>query len=134
MLQYRATSMSVILTAIVSALAKLAEPAVKDAYDEFKSVLRRKASAHEARIAEKVKEVEDKPQAEGRKAVLQEALKDAGLDRDAEVLELAKKILALAGSGEDGVSVTQTITGNENVFSATGDVFHGTGPVRVRKS
>jgi len=118
--------MSVILTAIVAALAKLAEPAVKDAYEELKSVLKRKASAHEPRIAETVKALEDK-QSEPRKAVLQEALEDASLDRDAEVLELAKKILALTGSSEGGVTVTQTVTGNENVFS-------GTGNARVRNS
>jgi hypothetical protein len=115
--------METILAAIVGALAKLAEPAVKDAYDALKGLLVRK-TGDKSRVVKAVEGLEEKPGSEGRKLTLKEDLGDAGLERDDEVLRLARALLEkLGGQGAaGGVAVTQTVTGSGNVFSGTGNV------------
>ncbi|XXY51423.1 hypothetical protein WME91_09795 [Sorangium sp. So ce269] len=114
--------METILAAIVGAVAKLAEPAIKDAYDALKALLRRK-TGDKSRVVKAVENLEEDPGSEGRKLTLKEDLGKAGIDRDEEVLQSARALLEkLGGRAAAGATVTRNVTGSGNVFSGTGNV------------
>ncbi len=111
-----------ILVAVVGALAKLAEPVVKDAYEALKALFKRK-TGDQSLVVKAVENLEADPSSKGRKLTLEEDLAKAGLDRDEEVLRAAQALLEkLGGHAAGGVTVTQTVTGSGNIFSGTGDV------------
>ena len=114
--------MDAILTAIIAALGKLSETVVKDGYEALKAVIRRKFGK-ESDLSDAIDELEQKPTSSGRKVTLKEELEAAKADQDAEVIQAAKalleKIKELPGGQQ---SVHQTVTGNQNIFSATGNV------------
>jgi len=114
--------MDPITAALIAAVAKLAEPAVKDAYQGLKSLISKKLGAqHE--VVRAVDNLEQKPDSTGRQQTLQEEVKGAGLENDAEILAAARslieKIKAQSGGGDH---IQQTVTGNQNIFSGTGDI------------
>ena len=112
--------MDLITPAIVAALGKLAEPAVKDAYEGLKGVLKRKFSAK--KVIPAIEELETTPQSEGRRQVLAEELNACRAEDDSEVataVQLLQQKLRLQDSRQN---VQQTVTGSHNIFSGTGDV------------
>lgn len=115
--------METILAAIMGALTMLAEPAIKDGYDALKALLRRKTGEKSA-VVNAVENLEKDPASKGRRLTLEEDLGKAGLDRDDEVLRLARALLEKLGGSVagSGTTVTQTVTGSENIFSGTGNV------------
>jgi hypothetical protein len=114
--------METILAAIVGALAKLAEPAIKDGYDALKALFRRK-TGEKSPVLKAVENLEEDPGSKGRRLTLEEDLAKAGLERDEEVLRAAQALLEkLGGQMAGAVTVTQTVTGSENIFSGTGNV------------
>ena len=125
--------MELVLTAILGALTKLSDTAVRDAYEGLKGMIRRKFGGDSA-IADAVDGVEKKPDSEARKGVLKEELADGGVDRDPELLAAAKTLIETVQALPDGkaaiqsIRVSQHIRGDRNVVSATGDIHLGTDP------
>jgi histidinol dehydrogenase len=114
--------MDPITTAITAALAHLGASAVKDAYAGLKALLVRKFGA-ESRVAEAVDGVEARPDSEGRKTVLAEELAAARAADDEEIIRAAGALAAaVEAQGGPAVSVQQTVHGDGNVFSGTGNV------------
>gem|GEM_PF-4105467 len=75
-------------------------------------------------MVEAVTAVEDQPASEGRKIVLGEEVAAAGAAEDDEIVRAAAtlKTALEAHAVESTVSVRQTVHGDHNVFSGTGDV------------
>jgi hypothetical protein len=117
--------MDPITAAIVAALTSLAEPAVKDAYQGLKSVIVRKlGTTHE--VVKAVENLEQKPDSTGRRDTLQEEIAAARTVDDTDIAAAARALLEDLKKRPGGSqTVQQTVTGNKNVFSGTGDVHIG---------
>lgn len=120
--------MEPITTAIIAALASLAEPAVKDAYHALKElVVKTLGMDHE--VVRAVSSLEEKPDSEGRRATLNEELAASEAAKDPAIAAATQALLdqlkRLPGSQEN---VRQTVTGNRNIFSGTGDINIGGTP------
>jgi hypothetical protein len=114
--------MDPIATAIAAAVANLGATAVKDAYAGLKALLVRKFGP-ESRVAEAIDGVEAKPESEGRKTVLAEELAASRAGEDEEIVRAANTLAAaVEANGGPAVSVQQTVHGDRNVFSGTGNV------------
>jgi hypothetical protein len=120
--------MDPITAAVVAAVAKLAEPAIRDGYEALKSLIGRKFG-EESRLVAAVDALEAQPASSARRAVLEEEVAAAGAASDPEVLRTVEAVLELARAGSLGQqAVQQTVEGDRNVFSGTGDVtVHVTG-------
>jgi hypothetical protein len=128
------------VTLIVSAIAlgaaagakDVVPQAIKDAYAGFKALVVRKfgGAANAAHVGDAVKQVEDKPESEGRKAVLQEEIEAAKPAIDAELIAKAEALLKQlqdAGQAPAGVSYTATLTGSGAIAQGPGAVAGGAG-------
>lgn len=114
--------MDPVTTAITAALANLGATAVKDAYAGLKELLVRKFGATSG-VAEAVGGVEARPESDARKAVLAEEMVAARAGDDEEIAHAAATLLAAVQKhGSSAVSVQQTVHGDGNVFSGTGNV------------
>jgi hypothetical protein len=112
--------MDPITAAIVAALAKLAEPAVTDAYNALKSAIAHKFGK-EAAVARSVGQLEEKPQSPGRRETLVEEIQASGAAKDPELVSLAASITKLVGSSS-GATVHQQVHGSHNIVAGTGNV------------
>jgi hypothetical protein len=112
--------MDPITATIVAALGKLAEPAIKDAYEKLKEVLKRKFAAK--KVLPAIEELETTPQSEGRRQVLAEELTAIRAEDDSEVAAAVQLLQQKLGFQGNVQNVQQTVTGNENIFSGTGNV------------
>lgn len=92
--------MDPITLAIVSALGKLGENVIKDAYDALKAAIAQKCGV-DADLTKAVEEVEKKPTSTGRKETLKEEITAAKADQDPELLKLAKTLLDKLNELED---------------------------------
>jgi hypothetical protein len=111
--------MEPITATLVAALAKLAEPAVRDAYEGVKTIIARKFSG----VHEAVEKVEQDTKSQGRQIVLGEEIEKAGAHDDSELKAALEALRAKLGQGANGgVTVTQNVSGSHNIFSGTGDV------------
>jgi TIR domain/Het-E N-terminal domain len=115
--------MDPVTTAILSALAAGAsKEVVADGYRALKNLLGRKFGGG-SDVVTAVEELEKKPDSAGRKEMLKEEIAAARADQDPDVLRAAQalieKIGALPGGGQ---VIKQTVTGNQNVFSGSGNV------------
>lgn len=121
--------MDVITLAIVGALAGISKDAIKDSYDAFKAVLKKKFG-EKSDLAEAVTKLEEKPNSEGRKATVQEEVEAAKANDDSELRQLAQDLLSKLREQPGGQQViNQTIsnvkyaattgTGNANISNIT---------------
>lgn len=114
--------MDTILAAIIAALGKLSETVVKDGYEALKAVIRRKFGK-DSNLSDAVEKLEKNPTSTGRKETLKEELVAAKADQDTEVVKSAQALLEKIKELPGGQQIVQqTVTGNQNIFSATGDV------------
>ena len=121
--------MEPITTAIVAALASLAEPAVKDAYQALKSLIVRKLGEG-SEVLTAVESLESKPDSAGRRETLNEEVAASPAAGDAEILAAVQALTAALEKLPGGsCHVQQSVTGDRNVFSGTGDISIG-GPPR----
>jgi hypothetical protein len=106
-------------TAIVAALSagvasgagKVVETALVDAYQGLKSTLKRKFG-DDSEVVEAVAKLEQKPDSEARKALLQEEMEAAGVDEDDEIRQAAEKLRELIKSQPGGEQHIQHAVGS----------------------
>ena len=115
--------MDPVTTAILSALAAGAsKELVADGYRALKDLLRRKFGGG-SDVITAVEKLEKKPDSDGRKETLKEEIAAARADQDPDVLRAAQALIEKIGALPDGGQVIkQTVTGNQNVFSSSGNV------------
>ena len=120
--------MEPITTALVAALGKLAEPAVKDAYDALKRLLAKKLGVGHPAV-EAVDQLEKKPESNGRREILGEELASSSAATDQEILSSVQALLEqVKKPGGVTHTVQQSVTGDRNIFSGTGDIHIGGKP------
>jgi hypothetical protein len=121
-------AMEPITTALVAALGKLAEPAVKDAYEALKLLIAKKLGAKHP-VIEAVGSLEQKPDSRGRRETLGEEVAGSAAASDAEIVAAARALLDNVQKHGGGQHVVQqNVTGDRNIFSGTGDVNIGGPP------
>jgi hypothetical protein len=124
----REVTLETLLSAILGALAAVSSQAVQDGYGALKALIHRKLGA-ESGLAEAVAAVEKKPDSAARQQLLREEIEGSAASDDAELRAAAEALLetvrALPEGREaiDRIQVTQNVSGNENVFSGTGNVI-----------
>lgn len=116
--------MEPITTALVAALGKLAEPAVKDAYEALKGLIAKKLGARHP-VVDAVVNLEKKPESTGRRETLQEELAGSAAATDAEIAAAAERLLRSVKQPGGQDIVQQNVSGNRNIFSGTGDIHLG---------
>jgi hypothetical protein len=120
--------MEPLTTALIAALAKVAEPAVKDAYEGLKALITKKLGARHA-VVDAVTSLEKKPDSAGRRETLDEEIAGSGAATDAEIVAAARGLLEKVkqhGGGQE--IVRQKVIGDRNIFSGTGDIHLGGKP------
>ncbi len=115
--------MDIIIAAIAGALGNLSSDAVKAAYKGMKDLLHRKFGA-ESDLADAVKKLEQKPDAQGRQLTLKEEVETAGADKDEEIIKAAEVLLEAVKAQTGGkVNINQqTVSGSGHIFSQSGNV------------
>jgi hypothetical protein len=114
--------MDPITTAVLAALGKLAEPAVKDGYEALKTLLVRKFGKP-SEVVKAVETLESRPDSAGRQATLTEEIASSGAAHDAELLEVAKALLHASRSACGGThTVQQHVVGDHNIVAGSGDI------------
>ncbi|MDJ0782295.1 MAG: hypothetical protein QNJ22_10000 [Desulfosarcinaceae bacterium] len=114
--------MDIITTAIIGALAKLSEDAIKDGYNALKTMLQRKFGS-QSDVAIAVAELEQKPASVGRAVVLEEELQSVSALEDADLINVAEKLLErIADTNGPQTVVQQTVSGHHHIFSGSGNV------------
>jgi hypothetical protein len=120
-LQIGGFQMDPVSAAIVAAVGKLAEPAVRDAYDALKGLIARKLGS-QSKVATAVAELEERPSSEGRRSVLSEEVAATNAHQDQELIHAAQEVLARLAAHAGSTGVVQQVTGDRNIFSGSGDV------------
>lgn len=130
--------MEPVITTIAAAVAlgaaeslkNVAAAAVKDAYNGLKQLIQNRYGSN-ADVTDAVDLVSQKPEAAPRRQMLEQVLKDAGVDKDQELHQLAQQLLAALKKqpgGEEAIrqtTVEQHVAGHGNVVAGTGDVTAG---------
>lgn len=83
---------SALAAGIAAGLTNVSKAAVKDTYEAFKARLKKKVEGHED-AQEALASVEKKPESENRQGVLKEELAELGIEKDEELIRLAKTIM-----------------------------------------
>jgi len=114
--------MDPISVAIVAALTKLTDTAIRDGYEALKSLLKRRFGTGKG-VVEAVSDLEKEPASAGRREVLREKVAASGADRDEEILRaaeaLTEKVQALPGGQQ---VVHQIVTGHRNLIVGIGNI------------
>ncbi len=114
--------METLLSAIIGALGKLSEVAVKDAYESLKAIIHRKLG-QESKLADALKNLEAKPESAGRKEVLKEEIEGAGANEDEDIVNAARILLEkLKALPETRQTIHQTVKGSHNIISVSGPI------------
>jgi hypothetical protein len=123
--------MDPVTTAILAAIAagvasggpKAVEAAVVDAYGGLKRLLQQKFGP-QSTVIEAVEKVEAKPEREGYRVTLREEIQEAEAEKDPEILQAAELLQDQIKQQPHGDQlIQQIVNGNNNVFSATGNVY-----------
>lgn len=104
--------MDPITTAIIAALANLSKDAINDCYGGLKGALKKKFG-ETSDLVDAVDKLEQKPDSEGRKAMLQEEIETAKVNDDPDLLRLAQDLLDKIKEqpgGQQIINQTQTNT------------------------
>jgi hypothetical protein len=122
--------MDPISTALVAALGKLGETAVIDAYNALKAALKKKFGKH-SDLADALEGLEKKPESSGRRETLREEVVAAGANQDREIIKVANALIEILKAQPGGKKIIQqTVTGDQNIFSGTGDVKISSGQTK----
>ena len=123
--------MDILLTAILGALSKLSDTAVRDCYQALKATIHKKFGA-QGSLAGAVEAIEDKPESSARRQVLEEEIGECEASADDELLNAASAVVDALRNLPDGASIVQKIQvtlnvgGKGNVVAGIGDINIGT--------
>ena len=95
----------------ISGLTEASKTAITDAYNKLKALLAKKFGG-DSEVVHSVNEVEAKPDAAGRKAMLQAEVAIAKADQDQDLLQAAQALLQLLQASPQGAQHIQTATGS----------------------
>jgi len=96
--------MEIFTTAIIAALGNLGAKAVGDAYEGVKALVQRKFGA-DSDLADALKKLEQKPDAQGRQITLKDEAAAAGADKDAEIMKAVEALLAAVKAQAGGIGM-----------------------------
>jgi hypothetical protein len=114
--------MDPITLAITGALAKLGESVIADTYQALKAAIAQKCGV-DSEVTKAVENLEKKPDSTGRLETLKEEVVAAKVDQDPDLLQAANALLSKLKDFPAGQTIiNQTVTGNKNIFSGTGNV------------
>jgi len=122
--------METLTTAIIAALGNLGVKAVGDAYEGVKALVLRKFGA-DSDLAEAVKKLEQKPDAQGRQITLKDEAEAAGANKDAEIMKAVEALLAAVQAQPGGEKAVRDIIHQQ--VSGSGQIFSGSGNVTVTR-
>lgn len=94
-----------------SGLAKAGEKAITDTYEALKKLLAKKFGKT-SEVVKAIKRLEEKPESEGRKQMLQEEVVEAKVEQDPEILKMAQALLKLIEAQPGGGQFIQQATGS----------------------
>lgn len=83
-----------IIIGVSSGLSKAGEQFIVDAYGKLKSMISKRLG-EKSEVVKAISDLELKPESEGRKQILQEEIVLAEIDKDPDILEVAKTLLKL---------------------------------------
>lgn len=114
--------MEPVSTAIVAALGMLSEKVVLDAYGGLKSLLVSKFGKDSELVAT-AEGLEKNPDSAGRRETLKEEIAVTRAGADEEIVAAARALLDAIKSLPGGEqTINQTVTGDHNIFSGSGNV------------
>lgn len=118
--------MDPITLAITAALGNLGAKVINDAYDALKAALQHKFGI-DSDLVGAVEKLEKKPDSEARKGMLKEEVANTKADQDPELKQTAEALIEAIKSQPGGAEavqqiINQTVTGDHNIFSGSGDV------------
>ncbi|MCW5211496.1 hypothetical protein VU04_01125 [Desulfobulbus sp. TB] len=118
--------MDIITAAIAGALGNLGAATVLHNFNALKEVVQRKFGAA-SKLYKALMELEEEPDSKGRALVFEEEMQRTKADKDADLIKAAEELLAEVKKQPGGEAfvqqiVNQQVTGDNNVFSGTGDV------------
>jgi hypothetical protein len=114
--------MDIISSAIIGAVAKLSQEAIKDSYNVLKKLIQKKMGL-QSDVVTAIEQLEQKPASAGRTAVLEEEIRCSGACNDADLIKAAETLLEkFSAKGGRQTIVQQTVSGNRNIFSGSGNV------------
>ena len=114
--------MDPISVALIAAVTKLAESGIQDAYEGLKKLIVKKFGGRHA-LTKAVQDLETKPASAGRRETLQEEVTASKAAGDEELLAAANALLEQLKKLPGGQQlVQQTVTGDHNIFSGSGNV------------
>jgi hypothetical protein len=117
--------MEPITAAVVAALARLAEPAIKDAYNILKEAFKRRFP----NVADATDGLERAPESEERLLALAEEIRKSSPHHDQVIRAKLDALHALLKSDEKNPPpIQQFVSGEGHIFTATGDVNIGKFP------
>lgn len=122
---------NIVLLALTTAVSKLSENVIKDAYESIKKLILKKVKGREKEnIENAIRNVEEKPSSDGRKKVLQEELEILNLHNDQKIKEAAIRLYQLCNPSQDQkVSITQT----SGDYSVTTGINSGNIDVKIEE-
>lgn len=110
--------MDIITAAIIAALAGLSKDAINDSYKALKSALKKKFGSGD--VVDAVERLEKKPNSKGRRATLQEEIKNSQVNEDLEIVELAQDLLNKLQEQPQGQQVIQQTVSNVKYAATSG--------------
>jgi hypothetical protein len=116
--------MEIITTTIIASLAKLSESAISDGYQALKEILKRKFG-DQSNIAVAAEKLEQDPQSEAWKAILDEEARKGEVSQDADLREAVDALLLKLG--ETGIKVDVKVSDQ-----ATAQGIIGAGNVNIQ--
>jgi hypothetical protein len=104
--------MDIIIAAIAGALGNLSSDAVKAGYSKLKELLLRKFGA-DSDLADAVKKLEQKPDAQGRQITLKDEAEAAGADKDEDIIKAAQALLDAVKAQPGGAEAVRSIVNQQ---------------------
>lgn len=111
-----------IVSGISSGSTKVAKSVVVDAYNALKILIMKKLG-QKNEVTKAISDLEAKPNSPGRKEILREEVTAAKLDQDKEIMASAKALIELIKASPTGQEIiNQTVIGDNNIISGSGDI------------
>lgn len=106
-----AAILAAVVGGVVKGAAGVAPKAVQDAYAGLRDLIRRKLGS-ESTVEAAITGLESKPDSSGRRAVVEEEVKESGAASDPEIVSAAEQLMQLISAMPNGESHVQKAIGN----------------------